>query len=163
VRRSRTTDRRRDSGVSLIEILIAVVLMGSVVAGSMAALRATIIGGVTQRDHARAHAWLQTASDILYAAPKVPCDPTLADGGEPAVRASYDSIVDAVPHPPEWRSWQIRVIPDVDFWNAANLDTDPDIEYFFGPGCDPSLGLQLIELEVRAPNGEIIETVEIVK
>jgi hypothetical protein len=51
----------------------------------------------------------------------------------------------------------------VKFWNAANLDADPDTEYYFGPDCDPSLTLQLIELEVKSPNGQVIETVEIVK
>lgn len=129
----------------------------------MATLQASIIGGALQRDHARAHAWLQSASDILYAAPKTPCDGTLPDAGEATVRAAYDAVVDAVPNPPEWRDWQIRIVPTVEFWNAANLDADPDVEYFFGNTCDPSLGLQLIEIEVRAPSGEIIETVEIVK
>jgi hypothetical protein len=149
--------------VTIVEILIAVVLMGGVVAGSMATLRASIIGGALQRDHARAHAWLQSASDILYAAPKTPCDSSLPDAGEATVRAAYDAVVDAVPNPPEWRDWQIRIVPAIEFWNAGNLDADPDVEYFFGSACDPSLGLQLIEIEVRAPSGEIIETVEIVK
>jgi hypothetical protein len=43
------------------------------------------------------------------------------------------------------------------------VDADPDVDFYFGPACDPSLGLQLIELEVRAPSGRIIESVEIVK
>lgn len=126
-------------------------------------MRASIVGGTIHRDHSRAHAWLQSASDILYAEPKVGCDRASADGGEAAVRAAYDAVVDAVPNPPEWRDWQIRVVPHVTFWNAANLDGDPDVEYFFGANCDPSLTLQLIELEVRAPSGRIIETVQIVK
>ena len=35
--------------------------------------------------------------------------------------------------------------------------------FFFGSQCDPSLGLQLIQIEVRSTSGEIIESVEIVK
>jgi hypothetical protein len=54
-------------------------------------------------------------------------------------------------------------VPPVQFWNAANIDSDPEIEFFFGSDCDPSLGLQLIEIEVRSTDGRIIETVEIVK
>jgi len=154
---------RRDSGFTLIEVLIAVVLLGGVIAGTMATLQATTIGGELHRDHSRAFAWLQTASDVLYAAPKEPCSTTAADKGESAVRAKYDAIVDAAPKPAEWATWQISVVPTVKFWNSSNLDTDPDKEFYFGSNCDPSLQLQLIELEVKSPSGRIIETVEIVK
>jgi len=160
----RTASRaRRDKGFTLIEILIAVVLLGGVIAGSMAALTATTLSGSLHRDHARAHAWLQTASDILYAYPKVACNSTDADKGEAAVRTAYDAVVKGVPNPPEWKDWQIRIVPTVKFWNAKNIDSDPDVEYFFGTDCDPSLQLQLIELEVKSPSGRIIETVQIVK
>ncbi|HEY5663025.1 MAG TPA: hypothetical protein VIS05_03190 [Ilumatobacter sp.] len=147
----------------MIEILIAVVLTGGVVAGTMAAMGATVIGGSLHRDHSNAHGWLQSASDILYAAPKVMCDPGEADKGEAATRAAYDAVIDAVPNPQDWQDWQIEILPPVKFWNSGNLDSDPDREFFFGPGCDPSLTLQLIELEVRSPSGRIIERVEIVK
>ena len=149
--------------MSLIEILIAIVLLGGVIAGTMATLRATTLSGAIHRDHSRAHAWLQTASDILYAEPKVACNSADVDKGEATVRAAYDAVIDAVPNPPEWKDWQIRVVPTVKFWNAANLDSDPDVEYYFGADCDPSLGLQLVQLEVKSPSGRIIETVEIVK
>jgi hypothetical protein len=155
--------RTRDIGVTLIELILAVVLMGGIVAGTMATLRATVISGTVHRDHSNAHGWLQSASDILYAAPKVACDGSLPDNGEAAVRTAYEAVVDGVPNPQDWKDWQIRVVTPVQFWNAANLDADPDIEYYFGSDCDPSLGLQLIEIEVRSTNGRIIETVEIVK
>ncbi len=54
-------------------------------------MRASIVGGTIHRDHSRAHAWLQSASDILYAEPKVGCDRASADGGEAAVRAAYEA------------------------------------------------------------------------
>jgi prepilin-type N-terminal cleavage/methylation domain-containing protein len=154
---------RRDAGVTLIEILIAITLLAGVIAGSMAALRATTVAGEVHRDHSRAHAWLQTASDILYASPKVACDGTKADKGEATVRGAYDLVVKGVPNPPAWSDWQIRVVPNVQFWNASNIDSDPDVEYYFGSNCDPSLQLQLIRLEVKSPSGRIIETVDIVK
>lgn len=153
----------RDSGVTLIEIIISIVLMGTIIAGSMAGLRATILSGTIHRDHSNAHGWLQSASDILYSAPKVQCDPALPDKGEALVRTSYEAVVDAVPNPQDWKDWQIRVVPSVQFWNAGNIDSDPDIEYFFAADCDPSLTLQLVEIEVRGTNGRIIESVEIVK
>lgn len=137
--------------------------MGGIVAGTMATLRASTIASTIHRDHSNGHAWLQTASDILYASPKVGCDGTQPDNGEAAVRSEYNLVVDAVPHPQDWQDWQIRIVPPVQFWNAANLDADPDVEYFFGPDCDPSLTLQLVEIEVRNVDGNIIESVEIVK
>ena len=154
---------RRDTGFTLIEILIALVLLGGVIAGTMATLRATTIGGEIHRDHTRAHAWLQSASDMLYAAPKIACNNVDADKGAFTVWKEYDKVVKGVANPPEWKDWQIRVVAPVKFWNSANLDADPDNEFFFGADCDPSLTLQLIQLEVMSPSGRIIENVEIVK
>lgn len=150
-------------GMTLIEVLIAIVLLGGVVAGSMAALRATILAGTLHRDHSNAHAWLQSASDVLYAAPKVYCDPVKPDRGEAAARAAYDLVIDRVANPEGWDDHQIRIVPKVRFWNATNTDSDVDIEYVFGSACDPSLSLQLIEIEVRSMSGKIIESVEVVK
>jgi prepilin-type N-terminal cleavage/methylation domain-containing protein len=165
VSHSRTTPRsRRDDGFTLIEILIAVVLLAGVIAGSMAALRATTVSGELHRDHSRAHAWLQNASDILYAEPKTHCNGAEADQGEKTVRESYDLVIDKlVNKPSDWESWQIQVVKPVKFWNSANLDADPDPEFFFGSDCDPNLQLQEITLRVFSPSGRIIETVEIVK
>jgi hypothetical protein len=150
--------------LTLIEILIAIVLLGGVIAGTMATLRATTLSGTLHRDHSRAHQWLQSASDILYAQDKEACDASEADQGEARVRSAYDQVVDdEVQNPTGWADWQIAVVQPVKFWNAGNLDADPDPEFFFGSDCDPSLQLQLITLEVRAQSGRIIETVEIVK
>jgi hypothetical protein len=155
---------RRDSGVTLLEILIAITLLAGVIAGTMAALQATTMSGELHRDHARAHAWLQSASDVLYAEPKTHCDGTKADQGEKTVRDAYDLVIDKlVKKPSDWESWQLQVVPPVKFWNSANLDADPDPEFFFGSACDPNLQLQDITLQVKSPSGRIIETVEIVK
>lgn len=155
---------RRDRGGSLIEILIAIVLLGGVVGGTLAMLRTTILSGAVQRDHTKAHAWLQSSSDVLYSTPKTNCDPLETDSAnENDVRAAYDVIVKYTPNPEDWADWQIRVVEPVLFWNSGQIDADPDVDFYFGSDCDSSLGLQLIELEVRAPSGRIIESVEIVK
>jgi len=150
-------------GVTLLEVLIAIVLLGLVVSGSLAGLRGTVLAGTLHRDHSNAHAWLQSASDVLYGAPKAYCDATAPDQGEAAVRAAYDAVVDSVDNPEGWSNQQIGVVPTVRFWNAVQLDADVDREYVFGPTCDPSLALQLIRIEVRAPSGRIIESLELVK
>lgn len=162
----RAPRRRRDSrdvGVTLVEILIAIVLIGGVIAGTMVSLRATVIAGTIHRDHSNAHGWMQSASDVLYAAPKIACDSSLPSNGEPDVRAAYEAVVDGVANPQGWNDWQIRIVGPIQFWNSGNTDADPDIEFFFGSDCDPSLTLQLIRIEVRSTDNRIIESVEIIK
>jgi len=152
-----------DRGSTLIEVIITIVIIGSVVAGTMASLQASVIASTRHRDHSNAHGWLQSASDVLYASPKENCNPALPSNGEAATRAKYDDVIKVVTNPQGWADWQIKVVAPVLFWNAANIDADPDIEYFFGSACNSSLSLQLVRLEVRSPKGTIIETVEIVK
>ncbi len=155
--------RCRDVGSTLIELLIAIVIIGTVVTGTLATLRTTIISGTINRDHATAHGWLQSASDLVYSAPKVLCDGALPDDGEAAARNSYSAVIAVVPNPEGWADTQIRIVPPIQFWNAANIDSDPNIEYFFSGTCDPTHSLQLINLEVVSESGSIIENVEIVK
>ncbi len=153
-----------DQGISLIEILVAIVLIGTVVVATLGALRISILGGTVHRDHANAHAWLQSASDVLYAREKVDCSTTDPDGGKVAILAQYQPTVDIVPNPETWTNSQIRLI-DVQFWNATDTDSDGIVEYRFGTVCQDTinLSLQRITLEVRSPNGRIIEQVELIK
>lgn len=155
---------RRDRGVTLIEILIAVVLIGGVVAASMAALQATITGGAVHRDHSIAHGWLQSASDVLYAEEKINCDPAAANPAADRVSiiAAYEQVFLDVDVPNGWAGWQINII-DLQFWNGANLDADVEIEFFFAPTCQAGLELQLLTIQVQNPQHRVIETVEIVK
>jgi len=150
--------------MTLIEILVAVVLIGTVVVATLGALRISILGGTVHRDHANAHAWLQSASDVLYAREKVDCSSTDPDGGRAAILTQYQPTVDVVPNPETWTNSQIKLI-DIQFWNATDTDNDGIVEYRFGNVCQATinLSLQRITLEVRSPNGRIIEQVELIK
>jgi hypothetical protein len=155
---------RRDSGTTLVEILVSIVLIGTAVVATLGALRISILGGAIHRDHANAHAWLQSASDVLYASEKEDCDTSLSDGGRSAIIGKYQPIVDAVANPEGWTNSQIKVV-GLDFWNASDTDGDGIVEYRFGAVCQDSinLALQRVTLEVRSPDGRIIEQVELVK
>jgi type II secretory pathway pseudopilin PulG len=155
---------RRDSGTTLIEILVSIVLIGTAVVATLGALRISVIGGTIHRDHANAHAWLQSASDVLYASEKEDCDTSLSDGGKSMIIATYQPVVDAVANPEGWANTQIQVV-DLEFWNATDTDGDGIVEYRFGSVCQDSinLSLQRVTLEVRSPDGRIIEQVELVK
>jgi type II secretory pathway pseudopilin PulG len=155
---------RRDSGTTLVEILVSIVLIGTAVVATLGALRVSIVGGTVHRDHANAHAWLQSASDVLYASEKEDCDTALSDGGKSVIIGKYQPIVDAVANPEGWTNSQIRIV-GLEFWNATDTDNDGIVEYRFGAVCQDSinLALQRVTLEVRSPNGRIIEQVELVK
>lgn len=160
----RSRSSRTDAGVTLVEVLISIVLIGGVVAGSMAALRGGIIGGTIHRDHSIAHGWMQSASDVIYAEETVNCSESRTNAENfDAAFAAYDSKVKLVPNPQGWSDWQIRIV-DIQFWNGRELnDGDPEKEYYFADTCTDDLELQLIEIEVKNQSGKIIETVEIVK
>ena len=153
-----------DHGMTMVEILVSVVLIGTVLAATLGAMRISILGGTVHRDHANAHAWLQSASDVLYARTKVDCSSTDPDGGKAAILALYQPTVDVVANPETWTNAQIRIV-DVQFWNATDTDHDGVVEYRFGVICQDTinLALQRITLEVRSPNGRIIDQVELIK
>ncbi len=155
---------QRDSGTTLVEILVSIVLIGTAVVATLGALRISVIGGTIHRDHANAHAWLQSASDVLYASEKEDCDTSLSDGGKSTIMATYQPVLDMVANPEGWTNSQIKVV-DLEFWNATDTDGDGIVEYRFGDVCQDSinLSLQRVTLEVRSPDGRIIEHVELVK
>lgn len=155
---------RTDSGTTLIEILVCIVLIGTIVVSTLGALRVSVVSGAIHRDHANAHAWLQSASDVLYALEREDCDTLLPDGGKSQIIATYQPVVDAVANPENWTNSQIKVV-GLEFWNASDTDGDGIVEYRFGPVCQDSinLSLQRVTLEVRSPSGKIIEQVELVK
>jgi prepilin-type N-terminal cleavage/methylation domain-containing protein len=153
-----------DSGMTLIEILIAIVLMGTVVLATLGALGASVLGGELHRDHSNGHAWLQSAADALYAADKQDCDTSAPDGGKAAIIAAYQPIIDGVPNPEGWSNSQIKII-DLQFWDATDSNGNGIVEYRFGPICQDSinLSLQRITVQVRSPSGRIVEQVEFIK
>ena len=141
-RRTRRARVRRDEGISFVEILVCVVLIGTTVVATLTALRVSIIGGTVHRDHANAHAWLQSASDVLYAREKFDCTTTLAlttaretTSGRPIRRPS-----NAVPNPEDWTN-----SPDHDHRHPvvelAGLGPGrSDVEFYFGTECQDAIG-----------------------
>ncbi len=150
--------------MTLVEILVSVVLISTAVVATLTTLRVSIVAGTVHRDHSNAYAWLQSASDVLYAQAKEDCNTAAPDGGKSAILAKYQPVVDAVANPETWSNTQIRII-DLKFWNATDTDNDGIVEYRFGTVCQDSinLALQQLTIEVTSPNGKIIEQVELIK
>ena len=148
-------ERPRDVGMSLVESLVSIVLVGTLSVAGMVTLRTTVIASSLDRDHANAHAWLQTASDVLYGAERQDCG-TQAASNEVALRQAYTTIIQATENPEGWPAANISIVPPVKFWDGVSA---------YGDICydDAGINLQLIKLEVRDPSGKIVENVEIVK
>jgi prepilin-type N-terminal cleavage/methylation domain-containing protein len=152
-----THERRRDCGVSLIEILIAIVILGVVGSAVLAGLRTTIIGSAVERDHARAHQWLQSATEVLVNdVPWEDCDPADSAGSAATLQTSYQTQLQAntVIVPAQWQEFQIVIPRVVEFAGASGA---------YGPTCLETEDRQRVTIEVRAPDYRIIETVEVVK
>ena len=75
---------------------------------------------------------------------------------EVAVRAAYQAIIETTVNPEGWPPGNITIVPPVKFWDGVSA---------YGNVCfdDSGINLQLIQLQVRDPSGDIVETVEIVK
>ena len=146
--------RRRDAGPSLVEVLVAIMLTGTLAVAGMVTLRASITGSTLGRDHANAHAWLQTASDVLYGAPRTDCG-TEAATDAAAVADAYEVVIRGTPNPRGWDPSLIKVVRPVQFWDGKSS--------YQGICYSSGVNLQLVTIEVRGPDGRVVESVQIVK
>lgn len=117
-------------------------------------LTVTISASATERDHANAHAWLQTASDVLYGDTRIDCG-TIAVSNQANVFAAYNSSVKASTNPEGWDPALINVVPPILFWDGDVYQTT----------CydDENINLQLITIQVQNPDGKVVESVQVVK
>jgi prepilin-type N-terminal cleavage/methylation domain-containing protein len=160
---SRHLDAHRDGGFSLIEVLISIVLIGTVISATLTTLQVTIRASGTDRDHSNAHAWLQTAADVLYARPLEPCGPADATAtNKDAIISTYEATLQQTENPEDWPDANIEIY-DLQFWH---INIDPVTKFTeegWGDLCDTSdTNLQRIGIEVRSEGGEIVERVEVI-
>ena len=124
------------------------------VTAMLGTLMVTIQASATERDHANAHAWLQTASDALYRVQRMQCGTDGQIGDEEGVRNFYQAQIWALADNPEgWPDGNLEVVKPVLFWDGTNYQ---DI-------CYTGTGLQLITIRVWNLNHDIVETVQVVK
>jgi prepilin-type N-terminal cleavage/methylation domain-containing protein len=142
--------RARDDGFSLVEVIMAVFLLGTAAIGTLNTLVVAMRSSEAHRQHSAAQAWLQNASDAINAVPRMPCT-----YGEASMRSFYLGVARAVPAPNDWSSNQISIERAVEFWNGTD----------YGSICYEDIGLRLqkITLTVTSPDGEIIKQLEMVK
>lgn len=151
----------RDVGSSVIEILIGITLLGTVVAATLTGLTTAVTASALDRDHANAHAWLQTAADMLYARTLDECDDTVDPATEIAnTIAEYEATVRQTDNPEGWAPGNIHVT-DVEFYS---IDIDPITGLgteAWGTTCKGS-NLQRVSMQVTSEDGDIVEEVEVI-
>jgi hypothetical protein len=151
---------RRDTGATFIELLVAIVLIGTVVIGVLTAVRATVIGTRVERDHSKAQQWLQSAVGVIEAQDFASCDPAVINGA--TVEAAYQAAVD---HPtlgakrPFGFAGAIIDVKTPEVWDGTKF-----VAFNSQSVCYDQLRLrqQRVLIEVTHPNG-IVESVEMIK
>lgn len=157
------TDRvptRRDPGMSFIEVLVAIVLLGTVVVGVLTAVRATVIGTRIERDHSKAQQWLQSAVGVIEGYNFANCDTLTVSGAavEAAYQAAIDNVTTGAKRPYGFTTATIDV-KEPEVWNGTQF-----VAFSTQSTCYDQFLLrqQLVTIDVSHPNG-ILESVEMVK
>jgi Tfp pilus assembly protein PilV len=166
-RRGSTGDR----GISMIEVLIGIALLGGVVAAVVSAVGVTVKATAYERDHAKAQQWLQAAVGVIEAVDFQSCDPAVINGA--AVRDAYQKAVtvgtvdtngdgeinDADGARRPWEYQGELTVGEVEVWDGEQFVPFDDQTVCYDQS---RLRQQLVPLTVTHPSG-VVESVEMVK
>ena len=177
VRFARADERRRrgDRGFTLTEVLVSIVLMGTVITVILSAILTLIRVSSSSDDAAKVEAALTSAADRLAGWAYLSC-PEANDTG-------YDVIVSAVADDVNWVHENAIIIKTIRYWDpllgaAVDSATDPnpadggwaDTNALVGSdGCGEDVNftttrtLQQVTIEARSPDGAIVRQLEVVK
>ena len=169
---ARQHGRPPDRGISLVEMVVTIAIMGLLVTAVLTAVRMSVSASATDRDQAVAFTWLQAASDEIYRAPRVPCT---SDGtGRLLAIDQYTVAARQAEVPPVWQTstGTPRDAASVAVTNVEYLGrTTVDDVFDWGPGfcfeggtfADSPLYTQRVTVQVTFPDGTTIQTLEMVK
>ena len=159
-----------DHGASLVEILVAITLMGTVVAAVISSVFVSVKATAYERDHAKAQQWLQAAVGVIEAVEFSECNPTLIKEADvqtayqKAVSGSVDTNGDSVANSDDgakkpWLYEGELTVAKIDVWDGKKF-----VAFSTQSVCyDLSrLRQQRVRLEVKHPNG-VEESVEMIK
>jgi prepilin-type N-terminal cleavage/methylation domain-containing protein len=167
--------RLSDRGFTLTEVLVSIVLMGTVLTVILSAILTLVRVSSSTSDTAKVEAVLTSAADRLAGWAYLSC-PEANDSG-------YDVIVSAAADDVDWGHVDAVVITSILYWDPLlNADTDAatdphpadggwaDTNALVGSdGCGEDVNftttrtLQKVTIEARSPDGEIVRQLEVVK
>jgi type II secretory pathway pseudopilin PulG len=152
-----TTRPAHDAGTSFVELLVAIVLLGTIVVATLAGLRASIVGTNVDENSARAHAWLQAAGDELHLATYLACDSNTTA----TIEAAYQTAVDLAAPPNEWVSGTVSIV-SVEFLSGPVGSSTWGTTCASGDPLNP-LYSQLVTIRVTDPVGAFSREVAVIK
>lgn len=153
-RRQVVDDRRscHDRGTTYVELLVAIVLIGTAVVATLVAVRATTFASQSNVEHAAAETWLAEAADRVRLMGRVPCADPLDYQPEAELAAVPAGLAGA----------SISVT-SVEYLQRSG----PDADYTFGATCleelptyaDEPHEAQLVTLQVTMADLTIVTSV----
>lgn len=153
---------RQDRGSSLIEVVIAVALMGLLVPGILGAMWSAIRMSGFSDDQAKVEAVLGGAADRLTNYAYIPCPTSSGNGG-------YLPIIQAASGAVDWPTSAVT-LTKIEFWNPTSPSTGAwqAINNLAGNECNEAASLttartlQRVTVTVTAPSG-VSASLEVVK
>ena len=150
----------RDRGVSFVEVLVALVLLGTVVVATLAGLRAAIVAGTLDQNHSKAYAWLQSASDQLAQVDYKSC----GSFSNVDIVEAYQDAADTAPRPDDWGATGSITVKSVRYL-SRNASTNVET---WGSTCAAGSATvpiypQLVTLEVVSPDLKLTKSIEVMK
>lgn len=143
----RDATRRPDSGATLIETLVAILLLGTVGVAVLAALAAAATAASTQRDVALAQSWLASTGDVI-SDPRTDYRDCESDD-DATIIAAYQHDLDAT-RPADAPS--VTVV-DIDYWDGTR----------FADVCRLDAGHRLQRVELATDVGGVAMSLAVVK
>jgi type II secretory pathway pseudopilin PulG len=151
---------RRDAGYSLVEVLVAVVLTGTIVMAIVGAMFAVVRVSGQNDDATKVQAVLGRAADELNGIDYLACP-------EASLPSAYDNVSDRAADSVGWGPSTVEITafrywnPDTEQWDTTNS--------IQGSECNPAVGytssknLQKLTIEVTSPSGNVVRSIDIVK
>ena len=137
----RTRRRREDRGESLVELLVAVAIMGTAVVALLAGLATAVVVSDQHRKQAAAGVQVRTFAETVERA----INGSPSASVECASATTYESVFTAEP------GYASDVVA-VQYWTGSR----------FSDTCPPDLGVQKVSLAVRSTDDRAVETVDVI-
>ena len=147
-----------DRGYTLVEMLVAIVLMGSIVLAIMGGMWAVVRASAQNDQRAKVGAVLGAAGDGISNYRYIAC-PEVDEGYEEFAQKAASSV--------GWPLDSVAIV-DYQYWNPDTRTWD-DNNSIQGADCNPSVGLttsktlQKLTIVATAPGGGYSATIDIVK
>lgn len=140
-----------DAGESLIEVLLAIMLMGIAFAAALGGMRVGLVGSAVHRSQATAETVLLSAMEKVKSESTYK---TCAVANDAAYLPDAQSVV-----PDGWDAGTVT-ITSVQYWNGSGFQST-DCETL--EAIASILRIQLITVQVTSPDGEAVESMSFVK